>query len=288
MRRRRPRNTEKRPAASPEAHESAAGPPEARRGGSREMAFWDHVYELRRRLLLVAVVALACGAAAYFFYPVIFAAIREVLAGSLEGRLYITEIAEGFLTRLKVSAVLGLLGSLPLLLFEATVFVFPALRRRERVFLLTGVMGTFLLFGGGVAFAYAAVLPLSVRFLGSSVFFPDRVSPLLSYGRFIHFFFQFLVGFGLCFEFPVVILLLLKFGAVSMRRLISVSRYVVVGCFLVAAILTPPDVASQLLLALPMLVLYGLTLVIGKLLGLGRQGGAETVERADDVRNRPW
>lgn len=236
---------------------------------SREMPFWAHVYELRRRLLVVVIATLAFGTAAYVFYPDVFSAIGGVLSESLEGRLYVTEITEGFLTRLKAAALLGLFCSLPLLLFQLTVFLFPALKKGERAALLGTVVTAFLLFTGGLAFAYAAVLPLSVRFLSSPVFFPDRVSPLLSYGRFIHFFFQFLIGFGLCFEFPVVLLLLLKLRILSMKRLLSASRAVVVGCFLVAAVLTPPDVASQLLLALPLVILYFLTLLLGGILRLG-------------------
>jgi sec-independent protein translocase protein TatC len=229
------------------------------------MTFWGHVFELRRRVLVVVAALAAFSAAGYLLFPLIF----DVVSHILSEQLYVTVLTEGFVTRLRIAVLVGAFLALPVLVFEASAFVFPALSPKERRFLLLLLASSTLLFLGGIAFAFRTVLPISIRFLTSGTFFPQSLSRLLSYQDFISFLVTFLLGFGLCFEFPVVLLFLMKVRVLTLSTMIHSFRWFVIAILTVAAIMTPPDVVSQLMLALPMIVLYLLCILIGRILKLG-------------------
>ena len=229
------------------------------------MPFWRHVYELRNRLIIVLLSILFFSIFSYIIFPFYFKTFYNVI----KENLYATHIAEGFLTRLKVSILLGAFLTIPVLLFELLLFIFPALTKKEKTFFLLSILSTFILFITGIIFAFIYVLPISINFLKSSTFYPENVNRLISYNTFVTFFFQFLIGFGLCFQFPIIILLLLKFNLLKIKHLIKYFKYVIIVCFIVSAILTPPDIISQIFLAVPMIILYTITIIIGKLLKLG-------------------
>ena len=232
----------------------------------KRMTFWEHVYEIRNRLLVVMAFTVVFAAGSYLFFPYLFSLVHDVLGEEL----YATDITEGFVTRLRVSVLTGFFLSIPLLLFQIVLFIFPALKKKEKAVMLSLLLTTFILFLAGLAFAWKTVLPVSVRFLKSRAFFPENVSRLISYRTFISFFFQFLIGFGLCFQFPIALLFLLKAGFLSITGLVKGFKYVIAGIFLVAAIITPPDVVSQILLAVPMILLYLASILTAKLLGWGK------------------
>ncbi|MCX7028702.1 MAG: twin-arginine translocase subunit TatC [Spirochaetes bacterium] len=234
-------------------------------GKNLTMPFWGHVYELRRRVLVVAAALAVFSVAGYVVFPMIF----DVISQTLTEDLYVTALTEGFVTRLRIAVLIGAFLALPILVFEVAAFIFPALSRRERRFMLLLLLSSFILFVGGMAFGFQSVLPISIRFLRSETFFPQNLHRLLSYQDFISFLFTFLLGFGLCFEFPVVLLFLLKVRILSLRIMIRSFRWFLIVILTVAAIMTPPDVVSQLMLALPMIVLYLLCILIGKLMRLG-------------------
>lgn len=230
------------------------------------MTFWQHVYELRGRVFVIMVCALVLSVVGYLAFPWFF----DLVARLLKEELYVTVITEGFVVRVRIAFLIGVLLTIPVFIFEIAAFVFPALSGKERRFLLMLLLSTFLLFLFGVGFAFRTVLPVSISWLKSEVFFPQNLHRLLSYHEFITFFFQFLLGFGLVFEFPVVILFLLKLGIISVRQLIRFFRFFLVVAVAAAAILSPgPDVASQILLAVPLIVLYLLCILLGRILRLG-------------------
>lgn len=234
-------------------------------GKKATMPFWGHVYELRRRVFVIVAVLAAFSAAGYVVFPWIF----DVISRILSEELYVTVLTEGFVTRLRIGFLIGAFFALPVLVFEVAAFIFPALSRKERRFMLLLLIASFILFVGGMVFAFQSVLPISIRFLKSSTFFPQNLHRLLSYQEFISFLFTFLLGFGLCFEFPVVLLFLLKVRVLSLRVMVRSFRWFLIAILAVAAIMTPPDVVSQLMLALPMIVLYLLCILIGKIMRLG-------------------
>jgi sec-independent protein translocase protein TatC len=232
-----------------------------------KMPFWDHVYELRKRLIVLIISIIFCSVLSFLFYPHLFNYIYDVL----KEKLLITEITEGFTTTLSASITMGIFFSLPILLFEIILFIFPALKKKEKIIVLVFMTSAFLLFIGGVFFSYKSILPVAVNFFKSDVFFPENVTRFISYQKFIDFFFQFLIAFGICFQFPLVLLLLLKLGILKMATLLKYFRHFIVVIFIVAAVITPgPDVISQLLLAIPMIVLYLISIIAGKLLGWGK------------------
>lgn len=230
------------------------------------MTFWEHVYEIRNRLLVVLVSIVIFSIGCYIIFPFLF----EVIYSTIGEELYVTKIAEGFITRLRISVLGGVLLSIPLFLFQVILFVFPALKKKEKIFMLLIMISTFILFLFGIIFAYRSVLPVSIQFLKSKAFFPDNVNRLISYEMFIGFFFQFLIGFGVCFQFPVILIFLMKIGVLKIKTLIKSFKFVLAFIFLFAAIITPPDIMSQILMAIPMTILYLLSILIGKLFGLGK------------------
>ena len=233
---------------------------------AKVMTFWEHVYEIRNRLLIVLISVLVFSIGCYIVFPLFFHIIHTII----DEQLFATQIAEGFLTRLRISILGGIFFSIPLFLFQVILFIFPALKKQEKIFILLLMLSTFSLFLFGIMFAYKSVLPISMQFLKSEAFFPENVSRLISYEMFIGFFFQFLIGFGLCFQFPVVLIFLMKIGVLQVESLIKNFKFVIAGVFLISAIITPPDIVSQILLSIPMLLLYSICIIIGKIFKLGK------------------
>lgn len=229
------------------------------------MPFWSHVFEIRNRLLIVSIFVLIFSVGGYFIFPQFY----KIIQNTIGEKLYATNITEGFLTRLRTSVLLGVFFSIPILLFEIVLFLVPALNKKNKIYLLIVLICSFILFMLGIHFAYQIVLPISIEFLTSSTFFPDTLNRLISYTAFTSFFFQFLIGFGLCFQFPLVLLFLMKIGVLKLSFLIKNFKYAFAAVLIISAIITPPDIISQLLLSLPMIILYILCIFVGKIFRLG-------------------
>jgi sec-independent protein translocase protein TatC len=229
------------------------------------MEYWGHVCELRRRLIVVVFVLAALSALGYVAAPCVVRALQVPLDESL----YATTISEGFGTRIRAALVIGGASTVPFLAGQCLAFLAPALTRRQRTIVTILLACAFVLFVVGAVFALRAVVPLSIRFLTSDMFFPDGVGRLVSYRSFFGFVVQFVFGFGLFFELPILLIVLLKLSVID-RRFLRRNFGVLVGLICVlAAVMTPPDVVSQLLLAIPMIVLYGLTITVARILRIG-------------------
>lgn len=229
------------------------------------MPFWDHVYELRNRLLVVIGSMIPFSVAGYYLFPFFVGVLQRIIGEDL----YATNIAEGFVARMKLSILFGAFLSLPILIIELLLFIFPALTKRQKVQLVVTLSITFGLFLAGVVFAFEEVLPISISFLKSETFFPSNVNRLVSYTAFIQFVFQFLLGFGIFFQFPVVLVALMKLGILEPEFLVRNVKIFVPVIFMISAILTPPDVVSQIMLATPTTILYLVCILIGKVFHLG-------------------
>jgi sec-independent protein translocase protein TatC len=236
------------------------------------MTFWEHVAELRRRVIVAAAFVVAGTVAGYFIFPW-FVRILITLAGE---ELYGMDLSEGFLVRMKASISIGFFLSLPVIVFEISRFLLPALSRNEKRLMVGLLLSFFILFSGGIAFALQAALPYSIQFLKSPEFFPENVSRLISLSNFLDFFMTYIIGFGLCFQFPIVIILVLKFKILPFSFFSKNFKYVVIVIFIVAAVITPPDVISQIAVALPMTALYALSLLVAKIFKLGREERKES------------
>jgi len=232
---------------------------------SKQMPFWGHIYELRRRLFIIIAALLIFSFAGYYIFPYIV----KILIALLKEELYASDITEGFTLRLKFSFILGAILTIPIFLFELILFIIPALKKQEKIILLITTTCAFILFIAGVIFSYKVVMPYSIAFLKSEVFFPENIKRIISYEKFLIFFFQFLLAFGLCFQFPIILIVLLKLGIIKFSFLTKNIKYFIVAIFIIAAILTPPDVQSQIFMAVPLLGLYFLTILIAKIFKIG-------------------
>jgi sec-independent protein translocase protein TatC len=228
------------------------------------MPLTGHLAELRTRLF-ACVIAIAIGfLLCYAVKEKIVAALQAppVLVGApVKVPLQIIAPAEAFLTYLKVSFLAGLFLALPFVLYELWKFVAPGLLEHEKKYTVPFVVSsTALFYAGGVVFY--VLLPLVIEFLLS--FSSDDIVAQLSVAYYVSFCIRMMIAFGVVFQLPTVVVFLTQLGLLSSRILTRYFRYAVVLIFVVAAVVTPPDVISQTFIALPMLLLYGVSILLAK------------------------
>lgn len=223
----------------------------------------DHLIELRRRLLWsVAALAVAFGVCFYFARP-IFAVLVHPLVQAGQGKIIYTQIFEAFFVEIKVAFFSALMLAFPVIANQLWQFVAPGLYRNEKKALLPFLLATPILFTAGACLAYFVAIPVALSFLlsfqGNLGGIEQEALPAV--GNYLSFVMQFLFGFGLSFLLPVLLMLLERAGIVTRAQLKGARRYAIVGAFAIAAVLTPPDIGSQLLLAIPLVLLYELALI---------------------------
>ena len=227
----------------------------------------DHLIELRARLMrCILALGLAFGLCLYFVDP-IFGFLVQPLKHAFHsgsGKLIYTGFYEGFFVDLKVALFAGFFVSFPVIANQLWAFIAPGLYAREKKAFLPFLVATPVLFLSGGALAYYVVMPTAFRWLLG--FGGTRggvtVEALPSMGDYLSLVMQFILVFGISFLLPILLLLLNRAGIVNRRQLSGARRYVIVGIVAVAAVLTPPDVASQLMLAVPMLLLFEGSLMV--------------------------
>ncbi|WP_442891416.1 twin-arginine translocase subunit TatC [Dendrosporobacter sp. 1207_IL3150] len=225
---------------------------------TNEMSLIGHLEELRRRLIICIVAIAVCSGVSYFYAQEL---VHFITAPA--GKLYYMNPAEAFFTYLKVSFFAGFLVSLPVLLFQVWAFVLPALTNNERTAMGLLVPASVLLFFIGLAFSYYLVLPAGIKFFMG--FATENLQPLFSLGQYLSFVISFLLPFGFVFELPLFILVLAKLGFISSNFLILKRKMVFVLSFVIGAIISPtPDIFSQTMVAIPIVLLYELSILIVK------------------------
>jgi len=223
----------------------------------------DHLLELRRRLLIAfASLAVCFGICLYFARP-IFAFLVQPLLRANQTKLIYTQIFEAFFVEIKVAFFAATMLAFPIIANQLWQFVAPGLYRNERRALLPFLLATPILFITGAALAYYVAIPLALHFLlgfqGNLGGVQQEALPAV--GNYLSFVMQFLFGFGLSFLLPILLMLLERAGVVTRKQLVGARRYAIVGAFAIAAVLTPPDIGSQLLLAIPLVFLYEVALI---------------------------
>ena len=186
--------------------------------------------------------------------------LSEKLKNNSKGKITTHQVAGALFVTLKVSFFAGLLGALPFILYQIWLFVAPGLYSNEKKMIIPFVVGGSVMFFIGVMFAYYVVTPFGFQFLitfGSFLY-----TPLINIEDYVGFFAKIMMGFGLAFELPVMAYFLALLGLVTDRTLIDFFKYAVLLIFVLAALLTPPDVLTQLLMAAPMILLYGASILI--------------------------
>lgn len=223
----------------------------------------EHLIELRRRLLWsFAALAAAFGVCLYFARP-IFAFLVQPLLKAGQGKLIYTDIFEAFFVNVKVAFFAAIMVAFPVMATQLWQFVAPGLYRKEKEALLPFLLMTPVLFLMGAALAYYAAMPIALHFLlgyqGNVGGVQQEALP--GVGNYLSFVTKFMFGFGVAFLTPVLLMLMERAGIVTRRQLVSGRRYAIVGATIIAAVLTPPDIFSQLLLAVPLILLYEFALI---------------------------
>lgn len=238
-----------------------------------KMPLLDHLIELRSRLLksLVAI-GLAFGVCLYFAKP-IFAILVQPLVAAGQGKLIYTQLFEAFFVEIKVALFAAMLVAFPVIAIQLWRFVAPGLFKQEKRALLPFLAATPVLFSIGASFAYFITIPIALKFLlgYQGVVGGVTQEALPSVGNYLSFTMQFIFAFGVAFLLPILLMLIERAGLVTLEQLVSSRRYMIVGAFIIAAIFTPPDVLSQLLLAVPLCLLYEITLVAIRLTNRGKK-----------------
>lgn len=226
----------------------------------------DHLIELRGRLLKCVWALFITGAICFYFSDKLFAFLVQPLKeafGDGGGRLVYTKLYEAFFVQVKVAIFGAFCLSFPIIANQLWAFVAPGLYAKEKKALLPFIVMTPVLFLMGASLAYYVVMPTAfhffLQFQGSSGGL--AVEALPSTDAYLTLVMQFILAFGISFLMPVLLMLLNRAGFVSRAQLIGLRRYMIVGAFVLAAVLTPPDVVSQLMLAIPLLLLYEITIL---------------------------
>ena len=232
------------------------------KGDEKQMTFLEHLEELRWTIVWIIIATAAGTGVAWCFSNDVLELVSRDLSGILEAvlgqgqsyDLHVFEVAEAFTTKLKISLLIGFLIVLPFNIYKVWQFVSPGLFTREKRTAGPLVFLSIILFYCGVLFAYLIMVKLTVAFLFRLK--PPEVTATLRMGSYISFITRFCITFGLVFQLPLVLAVLSWMGLVTTSTLKKGWRYAVVGVLIVSAVLTPPDIISQVLLTLPVLGLY--------------------------------
>lgn len=235
----------------------------AEQDGTQE-TFISHLIELRTRLLRAIVAVVIVLLCLVPFAKEIYAFLAAPLLRALpQGATMIaTDVTGTFLVPLKVTLMAAFLLALPFVLWQMWAFVAPGLYQHEKKLALPVLVSSVIFFMLGMSFAYFFVFPIAFRFFAS--YAPAGVQMMTDIDKYLSFVLTMFIAFGVTFEVPVIVIVLVRMGIVSLEKLRAIRAYVIVGAFVVGAVFTPPDVVSQLLLAVPLWLLYELGLLLAR------------------------
>lgn len=231
---------------------------------SNEQPFLEHIIELRQRILHALLVVFVLFFPTYYFANDIYQFVAAPLMAHLPSNssMIATEVASPFLTPFKLAIVTAIFAAMPFILHQAWAFVSPGLYLHEKRFAMPMLVSSVLLFYCGVAFAYFLVFPLVFQFFATVT--PLGVTWMTDINRYLDFVLKMFFAFGFAFEVPIAILLMVWSGLATADGLARKRPYIIVGCFVVGMLLTPPDILSQLLLAVPTWALFELGVFLAR------------------------
>jgi len=229
--------------------------------------FISHLVELRDRLLraILAVIVIFLGI--FPWARELYAILAQPLIAALPagGQMIATDVVGVFLVPVKVAFLVAFVIALPYVLYQVWAFVAPGLYAHEKRLVAPLVFASSVLFLIGMSFAYFLVFPVVFKFMASIA--PEGVAWMTDIEKYLSFALTTFVAFGVTFEVPIAVIVLVRVGVVSIEKLKEIRPYVIVGAFVIGAIFTPPDVISQVMLAVPLWVLYELGIVVARLIG---------------------
>ncbi len=248
------------------SHLPSQNDPLAHHKDEGDMPLMAHFAELRHRLIRIVVVVLVVFLPLMYFSRPLYDLISNPLVALLPANASIiaTQVTSGFLAPIRLAFFVSLFVCVPFIIAQLWGFVSPALYRHEKRAVIPLLLSAILLFYVGMAFAYFVVLVPALKFL--VLFSPDNVLPMTDIDSYLSFVIKLFLVFGLMFEIPVATMLLVLMKIVTPDWLADKRKFIIVGCFFVAAIITPPDGASMLMLAIPMCILFEVGLMVARFL----------------------
>lgn len=242
--------------------------------------FISHLVELRSRLVKAALAVLVVFGVLFLLWPgpaAIYDFLARPMIASLPpgAKMIATGVISPFLVPMKVTLLVAFVLSLPWVLYQVWAFIAPGLYAHEKRLIAPLVISSSLLFMFGVAFCYFFVFGTVFKFI--SEFAPQSISVMPDIENYFDFVMTMCLAFGVTFEVPVVVVVLVRMGLVTVEKLKAIRPYVIVGAFVIAAVVTPPDIMSQLFLAVPLCLLYEVGLIIAPLFARATQAPEETV-----------
>lgn len=226
----------------------------------KNLTLIGHLAELRKRITIAALAFLIASTACYFYVqPLVENVIKP--ASKLEF-IYVAP-AELLLAYVKLSMIAGLTIAAPIIFWQVWAFIKPGLKKEEKRYILVSLLSGSMFFIAGVVFAFVVILPFTLEFFANLQ--TNDIKPMISFGNYVGFITTILLCFGLVFETPILMILLARFGIIKVQFFSSNRKYIILAIFILAAIITPPDIVSQVLLAGPMLLLFELGIILSRL-----------------------
>ncbi len=246
--------------------------------GDDKQPFMGHLAELRKRLVICAIAVGIGFGVSYIFSERLFAFLVRPLKKVLppDSNLIFTSLPEMFITYLKVALIAGIILVIPVIFYQFWLFVSPALYQREKKYVVPFVVFSSILFVAGALFGYFIVFPYGFKFFMG--FATEEIHALPSVKQYFSFAVKLLFAFGVVFEMPVAVLFLTKIGLVNPISMKKYRKFALLSSFILSAILTPPDVATQTMMALPIIILYELSIIISRSVWKKKEEAAEEEE----------
>ncbi len=231
-----------------------------------DTSFVAHLIEMRDRLLRAVIGVVVMFVVLFPWAQDLYALLAQPLLAALPqgGQMIATEVTTPFFVPIKVTMMTAFLLAMPWVFYQAWAFVAPGLYQHERRIGVPLVFASVILFLLGMAFAYFLVFPVVFGFIVGVA--PEGVAVMTDIGKYLDFVITLFMAFGITFEVPVAVVLLVKMGMVSISKLREIRPYVIVGAFVIGAIFTPPDVISQFMLAVPLWILYELGIIVASII----------------------
>ena len=242
------------------------------RSNQKEMPILEHIRELRNIILAsLLAYAIACVVAFIFSNRIIslFTEPFRTIESLVNTSMVVSTIVEGFATQIRITVIAGLILSLPVHLFGIIRFVFPGLTSREKRIVMSFLIVSLILIVFGSYFVYFMIVPMVIGFLTGPYFMPGNVGFLLNYQTNIFYLLTFILCSVLAFQAPIILEILMILNIIERRQVWRACRYIVVGIFILSAIITPPDFISQLAVALPLTALFFLAILVAKIFKFG-------------------
>ncbi|HEY1997417.1 twin-arginine translocase subunit TatC [Paraburkholderia sp.] len=257
--------------------------PQQTQSEGTEETFISHLVELRDRIIRAGIAVVVVFLGLVYWAPDIFRLLARPLMQNLpsDGKLIVTDVTGSFFVPMKVTMLVAFVIALPVVLYQIWAFIAPGLYQHEKKLVVPLVGSSYILFLCGMAFAYFVVFPTIFRVM-AHYNAPLGAAMNTDIDNYLSFVMTMFIAFGVTFEVPIVVVLLVRMGILSVKKLRQIRPYVIVGAFIVSAVVTPPDVFSQLILAVPLIVLYEAGIIAARLI-VGKQPELEEAEDKEEA-----